>query len=135
MKNVMKLLALGLAIAFCTAETGCSLDSSQSLVNNVRTVKATEINLKIDTNGLTVEQNNVKRRMELEQNSTLIQWIYCLAENGQVVFYGPVKGKVTSSTKQLNKPLQEYSISDGDNSLGPTQNWDGSYGSSQPYVY
>ena len=48
-----------------------------------------------------VERSNINRRLELFDSESQVSWIYCLGDNGQVVFYGSVLGKVTSSGKRL----------------------------------
>jgi hypothetical protein len=60
-----------------------------------------DIQLKTSAEGWTAEQMNLKRRAELASDPNKIWWIYCLADNGQVVYYGAVKGKVTSSHKYI----------------------------------
>lgn len=51
-----------------------------------------------------VERANIQKRQRLFDDPAQVSWIYCLGLNGQVVFYGPVLGKVTSSNKRL-EPL------------------------------
>ena len=84
-----------LALFFLMGQTGCDNNLSNY-------VQDSDIKLKLDGQGFTSEQNNVMKRLELSSEPNGLWWIYCLADNGQVVFYGPVKGKVTSSGKRLN---------------------------------
>jgi hypothetical protein len=92
-----------------------------------------------------VERHNIKKRQEIFDNPAQVSWIYCLAENGQVVFFGPVHGKVTSSGKRLEpKTLAgcvgdfcgsgEAILFDGDYTTERMQA-DGTFGSSDEYVY
>ena len=110
MKKVILVL-----IAVCLI--GCSLPKGR------RHVDIDELKIKTDSLGLTAEQANIKKRFELSSNPDGLWWIYCLADNGQVVFYGPVKGKVTSSGKKL-----EIFHSN-------TRSYDGTNGESDSYVY
>jgi hypothetical protein len=69
--------------------------------NEIREVHESDVSRILDSNGFTAEQGNVKRRIELASDANKIWWIYCLSDTGQVVFYGAVKGKITSSGKKL----------------------------------
>jgi hypothetical protein len=88
----------------------------------LREVLLNELTVKTDAQGMTAEQANIKKRVELSSDPNGIWWIYCLSDTGQPVFYGAVKGKVTSSWKNLGE------LSNG-------QNADGTYGNSDSYVY
>lgn len=95
-------------------------------INNagVHYARETDLQIPTDADGYTSEQRNVINRRQIIQNPSAIMWIYCLADTGNVVFYGPVKGKVTSSGKSII-------VAGGDSS---TFN-DGTQGSSDEYVY
>ena len=98
------------------------LGNSGCLPKGVNYVSSKSVDVKVNSNGLTAEQQNIKKRLELSSDGNGLWWIYCLADNGQPVFFGPVKGKVTSSTKKL----LTVDKSDG---------WDGAEGESDAYVY
>lgn len=91
-----------------------------------------------------VERQNIANRQELFDNPAQVSWIYCLAQNGQIVFYGPVQGKVTSSGKRLEP--KSLSGPSGDyytrGTLEFDGKWtteriqaDGTFGDSDQYVY
>jgi hypothetical protein len=95
------------------------------------------------SNGLSVEQENIKRRIEQENVPGSIKHLYILsAYSGQVMFHFTVKGKVTSSGKRLSP----YTVNDGSafkvdfgDSLSrytpEVLQDDGTYGDSIPYLY
>ena len=90
-----------------------------------------------------VERQNIQARQELFDNPAQVSWIYCLAENGQVVFFGSVEGKVTSSGKRLEPTTLSgngYSYGDGAQNYGgqwttERMQADGTFGHSDSYVY
>jgi hypothetical protein len=82
----------------------------------LKRVTESEIKRTLSAEGLTAEQNNIKRRLELSSDPNKIWWIYCLGDNGQVVSYGAVKGKITSSHKYL-------SMTSGDGTLGESDSY------------
>jgi hypothetical protein len=92
-----------------------------------------------------VERDNIQRRLKIFDNPAQVSWIYCLADNGQIVFYGSVLGKVTSSGKRLEPKemagctgdycgSNEAFAYDGDWVIERMQA-DGTFGSSDAYVY
>jgi hypothetical protein len=57
----------------------------------------------VQSDGRTLEQSNVAKRLQLENKPGAIQHIYIMsAYSGQVLLYSTVKGKVTSSGKRLS---------------------------------
>lgn len=61
-----------------------------------------EAKLSVGSDGLTVDQRNVKQRLELESRPGSIKHFYVIsAMSGQVILYSTVNGKVTSSGKRL----------------------------------
>ena len=132
-------------IALCAlALTGCDKPepvSDSGVVKASATVRA-------QSNGLTYEQNNVKRRLEDENKPGVIKHMYLISPyTGDVVFYSTVKGKVTSSGKRLT-PTSVVGGKSGDSWTGipvaiGTDTYrtsevlqdDGTYGSSDPYLY
>ena len=101
--------------------------------------------VKTQSNGLTIEQDNIKKRLELENMPGAIKHLYVIsAYSGQVIIYSTVKGKITSSAKRLTPTTvsgsQNYSgISvpiNGNTYYTPEViQDDGTYGSSIPYIY
>lgn len=92
----------------------------------------------VQSNGLTQEQENVKRRIEMENKPGAIQHLYILsAYSGQVILYSTVKGKVTSSSKRLSPSTHVvyYSSSFTQEYNPELIGDDGTYGSSIEYLY
>lgn len=122
MKRLSIVLTLLLImLLFISAGTGC-FDTS-----GTKDVPSGDIKRDIGSDGLTAEQRNLKRRYELASNPNNIWWIYCV-EFAQVVYYGPVKGKVTSSGKTLRRR-------DGHGPAEEKKDYDGTYGHSDKYVF
>ena len=84
---------------------------------------------------------NIKARHELTSTPGMIGYIILMNEAGQPVFYGSVKGKITSSGKRLTPPDQNRKykpVWNGDSrvsAIGPAPSDEGTWGSSDPYIY
>jgi hypothetical protein len=116
-------------------------------------VKKATAKVKVQASGLTVEQENIKKRLEAENAPGAIKHLYVIsAYSGQVVIYSTVKGKVTSSGKRLSP----YAVASGAFGYGTASTAefgipvniggrscrtgevlqdDGTYGHSIPYLY
>lgn len=76
------------------------------------------------TDGATVEQRNIQKRLEEDNRPGAIKHLYVVsAYSGQVIFYSTVAGKVTSSGKRL-QPYEKLGTVAG-----------GEYGAVNPYLY
>lgn len=65
-------------------------------------VEQVKADISTGSDGLTAEQRNVKRRLELDNKPGAIKHLYILNSfTNDVVLYSTVKGKVTSSGKRL----------------------------------
>ena len=142
-----KYLAILLTIVLLVM--GCIPKNSEP-VSTTGVKKATAM-VKTQSNGLTVEQENVKERIEAENVPGSIKHFYVLsAYSGQVIIYSTVKGKVTSSGKRLtpyrvNAQANQYTSGAHDGIpiyiggrkgyTGEVLQDDGTYGSSIPYLY
>lgn len=123
---------------------GCQRTNTD-LVSDTGVAKATaEITTGID--GLTVEQRNVKARLEIDNQAGSIKHLYVIsAYTGQVLIYSTVDGKVTSSGKRLTPTIVESSgdmpdsfpirIGNDTYYTPEVMQDDGTYGSSSPYVF
>lgn len=98
------------------------------------------------SDGLTVEQRNVKNRLAQDNKPGAIQHLYVIsAYSGQVILYSTVKGKVTSSSKRLQPSSVVVGAAGdyrrngfsaiGDTVTGEVLGDDGTYGSSVEYIY
>jgi hypothetical protein len=66
-------------------------------------VKKAEAEISTGSDGLTVEQRNIKKRLEMENQPGSIKHLYIIsAMSGQVILYSTVDGKITSSGKRLS---------------------------------
>ncbi|KKQ32070.1 MAG: hypothetical protein US49_C0018G0003 [candidate division TM6 bacterium GW2011_GWF2_37_49] len=99
-----------------------------------------------NANGLTVEQQNISDRIQMDNRPGSIKHLYIISPySGQVLIYSTVKGKVTSSKKRLT-PNRIVGTADStygfafdvngltyytDEILGE----DGTVGESEPYIY
>lgn len=97
-----------------------------------------------DQNGNTVEQRNIMERLKRDNLAGSIKHLYVIsAYSGQVIIYSTVKGKVTSSSKRLTpseingKNTYGFPIKIGNEFYNTNEvlGDDGSYGSSDPYIY
>ena len=75
----------------------------------------------------------------LANDPTQIMWIYCLSDMGSLVLSSPVVGKVSSSSKRL-EPAKEtgydcIALNGNRYCTDEIMSADGTYGSSDPYVY
>jgi len=114
-------------------------------------VKATKVQITTNVKGITVEQENVKQRLLLDNKPGSIKHLYVIsAYSGQVIVYSTVKGKVTSSGKRLtpyhiaaidgqyvSRAHQGAEVNIGGTNFvtGEVIQDDGTYGHSVPYVY
>lgn len=143
----MKIISIFLVL-FGLMFAGCQIESNATPQSSTGVKKATA-KVVTQSNGLTVEQNNIKKRIETENNPGTIKHLYIMsAYSGQVIVYSTVDGKVTSSGKRLTpyKSASNGDIRGSDDGfkvqIGGKSVWtqevlqdDGTYGSSIPYLY
>lgn len=126
---VIAIAGLGLA--------GCNEDAPQS-TSGVR--KAT-VDVQTDPNtGLTIEQQNVANRLQMDNKPGSIKHLYIISpDSGQVLIYSTVKGKVTSSGKRLSprstSDCNYLTIGNERHCTTEVLEDDGSYGTSVDYIY
>ncbi len=83
-----------------------------------------------------VERDNINRRLALANDPTQIMWIYCLSDIGNVVLSSPAVGKPSSSNKRLEPEVTiSYSETTSASKSYLEMGADGTYGSSDSYVY
>jgi hypothetical protein len=137
------LMGIGLAV-ICGLSVGCADQIQQQEQADTATGTVHETHAKVETglSGLTVEQENIKKRMEADNKPGAMKFIYFISPyTGDVVSFCSVKGKVTSSGKRL-KPKDvptQYSSNATESTYGiymmEQMGDDGSYGSSSEYIY
>lgn len=143
MKNVILSCLVILGMTAC----------DQGDINPTATTGVTKATADVQTrpDGMTVEQANVKRRIESDNKPGSVKFVYCISTfSGEVIFQSTAKGKVTSSGKRLSP----YSVASTDGQYVGSEHYgeavriggntrrttevlqdDGTYGSSIPYVF
>lgn len=147
----MVLLGLVLVLSFVAIGSSECDGTGSAPTKAASGVEKAEVDITVGPSGLTVEQANVKRRLEEDNTPGTIKHLYVIsAYSGQVLIYSTVKVKVTSSGKRLSP----YTVgcTDGEyvnsanegidvrigNVIKRTEEVlqdDGTYGASVPYIY
>lgn len=141
----MKIISV---IIVCVLLSGCFEPTEQRSASGVTAVTQ---EVQTGSDGLTVEQRNIKDRLIQDNKPGAIQHLYVIsAYSGQVLLYSTVRGKVTSSSKRLMPSEVSNSLGFRVSALSRNTNteestgWfytkeilgdDGTYGSSVEYVY
>lgn len=146
MKPLMLVLLCAVLVA-CDIQTPTNMPPPRSSTG-VSEARAT---IQTQASGLTIEQENIKRRLETDNQPGSLKHLYVIsALSGDVILYSTVKGKVTSSGKRLTP----YSVAAQDGQAvdsehrgikvdiggyvrrtGEVLQDDGTYGSSVDYIY
>ena len=141
--GIVVILLAGLSIAATAGNQGCNTTGQRSASG----VTAASSKVLLGSDGLTVEQRNVKDRLTQDNKPGAIQHLYVIsAYSGQVLLYSTVRGKVTSSGKRLMPSevtngdfgvfrLDTLSANRGGVYTNEVLGDDGTYGSSVEYVY
>ena len=146
MKNA--LFKMMLVTIFAVVFTGCNMSASGQ--TNASGIKEVRAEVKATSSGMSVEQENIKNRVELENQPGSIKHLYVISPySGQVIIYSTVKGKVTSSGKRLVPKYTtanngetravddafKVTINGYERWTNEAMNETGTYGSSDPYIY
>ena len=129
--------------------SSCNEMATANQPTSISGVTKTTVHVETNPDGTTVEQNNVKNRLMLDNKPGSVKYLYVVSNySGQVMFYSTVKGKVTSSGKRLTPVTVavssgEYNSHDGIDvdingrryQTGEVLQDDGTYGSSIDYIY
>ena len=116
---------------------GC-IDLSPKQIVSDTGIKKARATISTGSDGLTVEQRNVKHRIEEDNKIGAIKHLYVIsAMSGQVLIYSTVDGKVTSGGKRLTNPQTLTAHHNGDYGMSVMDNIqdDGTYGSSMEYLF
>lgn len=138
----MKKLLTAIVIMLMLMFTGCEPDKQPVSNSGVGMAQAV---VNTQSSGLTIEQENIKKRLELENMPGAIKHLYVIsAYSGQVILYSTVKGKITSSAKRLTPTTvtengasyaMEVHIANRKYYTEEVIQDDGTYSSSIPYIY
>lgn len=139
--SFVSILVVGLLSVVACDDLPIQPAQSASGVTTART------EIRAGSDGLTIEQRNVRDRLTLDNKPGAIKHLYVIsAYSGQVLIYSTVRGKVTSSGKRLTPTSVvvgaggEYQRDGFHTGLGSTVTGevlqdDGTYGSSVEYIY
>lgn len=143
----MNRLAL-LPALLCLVAFDCE-QGDPTLARSASGVQQARATVQVQSNGLTVEQENVRNRLAMDNKPGAIKHLYVIsAFSGDVLLYSTVRGKVTSSGKRLTPTAvaafgsgghQAYGFDVGIGGHGHETTEvlqdDGTYGSSIEYLY
>lgn len=152
MRKFFKMLgvfALLIFIAALFTFPGCTMQDPVPVADTG--IKKATAEVETDISGLTVEQKNVKSRLEKDNQVGSIKHLYVIsAYTGQVLIYSTVDGKVTSSGKRLTPTsvaamdgqyvggaFAGMPVEIGGHTFRTTEvlQDDGTYGHSAPYLF
>lgn len=140
----MKIRHILTVAAIALLGLGFSCNQPVQSVSVSGTKMAVSGDVKTGPDGLTVEQKNIKDRIQADNQPGSIKHLYVVsAYSGQVIIYSTVRGKVTSSGKRLTPSQVEdpnsvgFQFNIGDQVHYTTQvlGEDGTYGSSSEYLF
>lgn len=140
----MKKAIFAVMILAVMISTGC-IDQNTTPASTSGVTKA-QARVTVGADGLTVEQKNIKDRLQEDNKPGSIKHLYVIsAYSGQVIIYSTVRGKVTSGGKRLtpNTVASGGDYPDGFDIVigGVTKNTqevlqdDGTYGHSGDYLF
>jgi hypothetical protein len=96
----MKIKLSALLVIFLLG--ACLIGGCSDISRTRSGIRTAESNVQVQSSGKTIEQENISRRLELENRPGSIKHLYALSSmSGQCILYSTVKGKVTSSEKRL----------------------------------
>lgn len=128
-----------IAALFALTLVGCDVRSPVSASG----VGIASTQVKPGSDGLTVEQRNIKDRLQVDNKPGSIKHLYVIsAMSGQVIIYSTVRGKVTSGGKRLTPVTasaydftETVDIGGREHTTNEVLQDDGAYGTSDPYIY
>lgn len=142
MKKVLAVATIGTMLAGLLA--GCELTNEEQIMRAEQSRKSSQaIRMIAKTPSPpfeeSAERDNISQRLIITNDEKRLQWIY-LISNGSVIGRTPVRGKVTSGSKRLSRPISYEDIYglNGENyesSIVEAPDEMGAYGSSGDYIY
>jgi hypothetical protein len=113
MRPTTKKVILAWVAALCIIGLAVGCDEAVSTPENGKAasgVSITSTTVPTGSDGLTIEQRNIKDRLLMDNKVGSIKHLYVLSTvSGQCLFYSTVRGKVTSSGKRLSPTEVVYS--------------------------
>jgi hypothetical protein len=147
---IIRMICVGLLVTIGTVQFGCERQPAGT-PQSASGVSKASVTVATGSDGLTVEQRNIKERVKRDNEPGSIKHLYVLSPfTGDVLLYSTVKGKVTSSGKRLTPKsvaaLQGAQIGHEHNGFGvqigndikrtgEVLQDDGTYGDSSEYSY
>lgn len=127
-----KFLSVILATSLLTA---CTPNDTQPTAKEQQADAGTRLaNQVVSGHTENAEQKNIARRLSLTMNPGQIGFIALFNNAGAPIAYYAVKGKITSSGKRLTAPDERNCWSESC-AYHQSSSDEGTYGSSDPYVY
>ena len=126
-----RILSLALSLCVLIGLTAC-IDEDSNKRQQHKAAEAAANSLNFTDNA---EIDNIKRRLELTSKPGLMGYVVLLNDAGQPVFYGTIKGKVTSGSKRLTRPRWVDSFGSLNQAITDAPSDEGTYGSSAPYIF
>jgi hypothetical protein len=124
------LIALVAAVGLSVTLGACERIPTAREIEAQKSVEAAN-SIKFSANA---ERENIVNRLNLTADPGKVGYILLLNQSGQPIAYLNVKGKVTSGGKRLMPP-NEYYCANGNCGWQPAPSDEGTYGSSNPYVF
>lgn len=141
MKNFI-ITALLITASFLVSS--CDFDGPEPI--SASEIKKATVQVKTDPNGNSVEQLNIIKRLEVDNQPGSVKHLYIISPlSGEVLLYSAVVGKVTSGSKRLspgtisgtqnNSWYPTFKLGNGEFYSDEVMSDDGTYGSSAEYIY
>lgn len=134
MRKLM-IVAACVSLAACSEKPGAG---AQDAKQNQAAKGAALAQGVLQSSSRNAEQENIAARLKLTMNPGQIGFILLMNQAGQPIAYYGVKGKLTSGSKRLTAPQIRQRLDCGqycNEALGDGPSDEGTYGSSDPYVY
>lgn len=147
---MQKELGIILSLLIALPLVGCRERPRAMAVSNSG-VKKVSVKVKKNSQGHSVEQENIIKRLDMDNQPGSIKHLYLVNNDGECILYSTVKGKVTSSGKRLTpyrvvaggsraqygSRVSGFGVNFGGRTFETNEvlQDDGTYGSSEKYIY
>lgn len=97
-RHIIPALVIFASLPLLMANEGCDPPPAQSASG----VSKADVKVNVGSDGLTVEQRNVAKRLTVDNKPGSLKHLYVISPfTGQTLIYSTVQGKVTSGSKRL----------------------------------